>query len=189
VAFVLEVRNAVGAPSYDVSYGDGTTGTDPDARHVYRTAGGYAASITVSAGGQTARCSVPISVAAGPSPTPGPVEDNRWPDPFFRTNPAAIGATITGRAPLFVRFNLCQSQDPDGDGLFFRFDLDGDGVYEHVGTTGADCSRETTYAVGTRSATICVTDGDCPSWPLCEDLPRWRFHPYQCATYTVTATP
>ena len=88
-----------------------------------------------------------------------------------------------------MRFNLCQSQDPDGDGLFFRFDLDGNGAYEYVGTTGADCSHEATYPVGTRTATVCVTDGYCPAWPLCEDLPRNRFHPYQCMSYTVTATP
>ena len=190
VAFALQVRNAVGALSYNLSYGDGTTGTDPDGPHVYRVAGDYVASITVSAGAESARCSVPIAVAAGVGPTPGPVEENRWPHPFFRTNPAAVGGTaITGKAPLLVRFNLCQSQDPDGDGLFFRFDLDGDGIYEHVGTTGADCSKEATYAAGTKNATICVTDGYCPNWPLCEDLPRWRFHPYQCLTYTVTATP
>jgi len=189
VAFALGVRNAVGAWNVSLSYGDGSVGTDPDARHVYRVAGDYVASITVNAGSESARCSVPIAVLAAAAPTPGPVDDNSWPDPSFRTNPAATGSTITGRAPLVVRFNLCQSQDRDGDGLFFRFDLDGDGVYEHVGTTGADCSREAAYAVGTRTATLCVTDGDCPTWPLCEDLPRWRFHPYQCASYTVTATP
>jgi hypothetical protein len=66
-------------------------------------------------------------------------------------------------------------------------DLDGDGVYELVGVTGADCRHETTYAVGTRTATICMTDVDCPDWPSCERAPK--FHPYQCMSYTVTATP
>lgn len=85
-------------------------------------------------------------------------------------------------------YNLCRSQDPDGDGLFFRMDLDGDGAWEHFGTTGADCSHEATYAVGTYTATVCVTDGYCPAWPLCDDQPRWRHHPYQCRSYEVTAT-
>ena len=189
VAFGLDVKNAVGSFSVSLSYGDGASGTDPDARHVYSAAGSYVASITVTAGAETARCSLPIAVAAAPAPSPTPEAENHWPDPFFRTNPPAVNGAITGKAPLFVRFNLCQSQDQDGDGLFYRFDLDGNGVYEFVGTTGADCSKETTYAVGTRTVSVCVTDGYCTAWPLCEDLPRFRFHPYQCTSYDVTATP
>ena len=189
VAFGLDVKNAVGTLQVSLSYGDGTQGTDADARHVYSAPGDFVASITVSAGVETARCSVPIAVAPAAAPSPGPDLENRWPDPFFRTNPPASGSTITGKAPLAVRFNLCQSQDPDGDGLFYRFDLDGNGAYEYVGTTGGDCSHEATYPVGTRTATVCVTDGYCTAWPLCEDLPRNRFHPYQCMSYTVTATP
>ena len=123
------------------------------------------------------------------SAAPSPETENRWPDPSYRTTPAAVGSSITGRAPLKVLYNLCRSQDPDGDGLFFRMDLDGNGSYEHFGTTGADCSHEATYAVGTRTVALCVTDGYCPAWPLCEDLPRWRFHPYQCMSYEVSATP
>ena len=189
VAFGLDVKNAVGSFAVSLSYGDGASGTDPDARHVYSAAGSYVASITVTAGTETARCSLPIAVASAPAPAPSPEAENHWPDPFFRTNPAAVNGAITGKAPLFVRFNLCQSQDQDGDGLFYRFDLDGDGTYEFVGTTGGDCSKETTYAVGTRTVSVCVTDGYCTAWPLCPDLPRFRFHPYQCESYVVTATP
>jgi PKD domain len=189
VAFGLDVKNAVGAFSVSLSYGDGAQGTNPDARHVYAVAGDYVAAITVTAGAETARCSLPIAVAGGPLPTPSPGADNQWPDPSFRTQPAAVGSSITGKAPLSVLYNLCRSQDPENDGLFFRMDLDGDGTFEWIGTTGADCSHSATYAAGTRTATVCVTDGDCPNWPLCEDLPRWRFHPYQCMSYTVTATP
>jgi len=86
-----------------------------------------------------------------------------------------------------VQFNLCRSADPDGDRLYFRMDLDGDGAYELFGASGADCRHETTYAAGTRSVTLCVTDVDCPSSPLCEGAPR--LHPFQCMSYTVTATP
>ena len=186
VIFGLDVTNAAGTFTVRLDYGDGSQGTDPAARHVYRRAGNYAASITVTSGSQSARCSVPIRVV---EEQPVPPIDNRWPDPSFRTTPAADGSSISGRAPLAVLYNLCRSQDPDGDGLFFRMDLDGDGTWEHFGTTGADCSHEATYGMGTRAASVCVTDGDCPAWPLCDDLPRWRYHPYQCMSYEVTGTP
>jgi hypothetical protein len=189
VAFSLDVKSAVGTISVGISYGDGTQGTDPDARHVYQVSGEYVASITVTAGVATARCSIPISVAPGPAPTPTPVVENRWPVPSFRTTPPATGSSITGKAPFPVVFNLCRSVDPDGDRLYFRMDLDGDGLYEHFGVTGGDCSHEATYGGGTRTATICVTDANCGSWPLCDDLPRYRLHPYQCMSYSVTATP
>jgi len=41
--------------------------------------------------------------------------------------------------------------------------------------------------VGTRTVTVCVTDVNCPSWPICWDYPP--IHPYQCRSYTVTAVP
>jgi hypothetical protein len=189
VAFGLDVKGAPGALGVVISYGDGTQGSDPDARHVYAAPGEYVASITVSAGAETARCSIPISVAAAPAPTPTPATDNRWPEPSFRTSPPASGSTITGRAPLTVLFNMCRSTDPDGDRLNFRMDLDGDGLFELNGATGADCSHEAVYPLGTRTATICVTDLECPNWPLCDDLARLRLHPYQCMDYTVVATP
>jgi PKD repeat protein len=185
VVFGLDVTNAAGGFTVRLDYGDGTQGTDPAARHVYRSAGSYAASITVTSGSQSARCSMPIRVV---EEQPPPLIDNRWPDPSFRTTPAADGSSVSGPAPLAVLYNLCRSQDPDGDGLFFRMDLDGDGAWEHFGTTGADCSHEATYGVGMHTATVCVTDGNCPAWPLCDDLPRWRYHPYQCMTYDVRAT-
>jgi PKD repeat protein len=186
VVFGLEVSNAAGTMNVRIDYGDGSQGTDPAARHVYASPGNYAASITVSSGSQSARCSVPIAVAPG---TPSPPLENRWPDPSYRTTPAASGSSISGSAPLTVLYNLCRSQDPDGDGLFFRMDLDGDGSWEHFGTTGTDCSQQATYAAGTHSAAVCLTDGYCPAWPLCDDLPRWRYHPYQCMSYELAATP
>src|SRR5512143_1092730 len=106
VAFTLDVQNAPGALTFDISYGDGARSGDPDARHVYSAAGEYVASITLSSGTQTARCSVPISVS---TPTPAPTGDNAWPNASFRTTPVAAGATITGRAPLTVQFNMCRS--------------------------------------------------------------------------------
>ena len=63
----------------------------------------------------------------------------------------------------------------------------GDGAFEFTGSSGADCRHLATYAVGTRTVTICVTDVNCPSWPICWDDPP--LHPYQCRSYTVNAVP
>ena len=187
VAFGLDVTGALGAISVAIQYGDGTQGTDPDARHVYGGAGDYMASMTVTAGIETARCSIPISVAPAPAPTPTPRVGNQPPHPSFRTNPPASGTAITGTAPFSVNYNMCMTVDPDDDRLLFRMDLDGDGAFEFRGSSGADCRHGASYAVGTRTATLCVTDVDCPSWPLCEDYPP--LHAFQCRSYSVTAVP
>lgn len=187
VAFGLDVANALGAITVAIQYGDGTPGTDPDVRHVYGVAGDYMASFTVTAGIETARCSVPISVAPAPAPTPTPRAANQPPVPEFRTTPATSGSSLTGTAPFRVEFNLCRTVDADGDALYYTMDLDGDGGFEFHGATGVDCRHAATYAVGTRTATVCVTDKDCPSWPLCDDYAP--LHPFQCRSYTVTAVP
>jgi hypothetical protein len=186
VAFGLDVAGAVGTFSVAIQYGDGSQGTDPGVRHVYAAAGEYMASLTVSAGVETARCSLPISVAPAPAPTPTPRAGNQQPQVRFKTNPAT-GAVLTGTAPFTVYYNMCMTVDPEGDELLFKMDLDGDGNFEFHGSTGADCRNDVTYAVGTRTATQCVTDVHCPSWPLCQDYPP--IHPFQCRSYTVTALP
>ncbi len=186
VAFGLDLAGALGAVSVAIQYGDGTQGTNPDARHVYG-AGDYMASITVTAGAETARCSLPISVAPLPAPTPTPRAANQPPSAVFRTTPATSGTALTGQAPFHVDYNMCTTVDPDDDRLLFRMDLDGDGGFEHRGSSGVDCRHSATYAVGSRNATLCVADVNCPSWPLCEDYPP--LHAFQCRTYSVTAVP
>lgn len=187
VAFGLDVANALGAITVAIQYGDGAQGTDPDARHIYGAAGNYMASLTVTASSETARCSVPITVAAAPAPIPTPRVANQPPVPDFITNPPASGSTLLGTVPFRVEFNLCRTTDVDKDALYYKMDLDGNGSFEFFGATGVDCRHGATYAVGTRTATICVTDKDCPSWPLCDDYQP--LHPYQCRSYTVTAVP
>jgi PKD repeat protein len=183
VAFSLNVAGAQGSFSVAIDYGDGTQGTDPGSPHVYKLAGAFIAAFTVSTSSQTARCSTAVTVSAAPSIPP----PNQPPTPFFKTTPSAAGSTITGKAPLTVGFNLCRTGDPEGDVLQFRMDLDGNGVFEYVGSTGADCRHDATYAAGTHSARICVTDVDCTTWPACWGAPP--LHPFQCKTYTVVATP
>ncbi|MGE5127824.1 MAG: PKD domain-containing protein [Betaproteobacteria bacterium] len=186
VAFSLNVAGAQGAFTVAVNYGDGTQGSDPNSPHVYPSAGTYAASLTVSTPTQSARCSALVTVAAAtPAPTPAAV--NQPPHADFHTNPAASGTSLTGKAPFTVNFNMCQTEDPDGDRLLFKMDLDGNGSFEHIGSTGADCRLPQTYAAGTYAPTICVTDVNCPSWPLCSTYPP--NHPYQCRTYSVVVSP
>ena len=48
VAFALTVSGAEGQMSVAISYGDGSSGTDPDAHHTYEEAGVYTASFTVT---------------------------------------------------------------------------------------------------------------------------------------------
>ncbi len=191
VAFGLDVANAVGSVAVAISYGDGQTGSDPAARHVYGSVGDYMASLAVTAGVESARCSVPITVqgTALPSPSPSPSvpnpPGNQQPIASFKTTPE--GSALTGKAPFTVLFNMCRSVDPDGDHMLFHMDLDGNGSFEFMGSSGADCRRDIAYAAGTRTATICVADVDCPSWPLCNAYQP--LHPYQCASYTITAVP
>ena len=191
VAFGLDVANALGNVSVVISYGDGQSGFDANARHVYTSGGDYMASLTVTAGLESARCSVPIAVAAAaaPSPSPSPTvpnpPGNQAPLAVFKTTPE--GTTLTGTAPFKVEFNMCRTVDPDGDRLLDKMDLDGNGSFEFMGSSGADCRHEKIYPVGTLTATMCITDVDCPSWPLCNDYPP--LHPYQCRSYTVNAIP
>jgi hypothetical protein len=105
----------------------------------------------------------------------------------FGTTPAATGGSITGTAPLRVDFNVCRTVDPDHDALYYKMDLDGDGSFEFHGASGADCRHGTSYPVGSRTASVCVTDLECPSWPLCDDYEP--LHPFQCRSYSITATP
>lgn len=177
VSFLLGVTGAQGAFAVTIAYGDGDSGTNPDAPHTYASAGTYVASFTVATPTQSARCPVTVTVEA---PLP-PV--NRPPDVVFETAPRAGGPNgdrITGPAPLTVRFDLCASSDPEGDVLYFMMDRDGNGAYDSGGTTGAYCRRSWTYAAGSWRPKVCVRELDASGQPLHED---------QCRTYTVVAAP
>jgi hypothetical protein len=180
VAFALNVSGAEGPVTVQVSYGDGTSGTDPDATHTYGEAGLYTASFTVTTTSQTARCATPVDVGpggrvAGTLPSDG----NLPPLVTFRTTPRAVGGGITGTAPLDVRFNMCPTADPEGDKLYFTMDLDGDGKLDVRGSTGASCRETWRYAAGTWFAEICATD---------LDPDNERLHPFQCEGYTIVAS-
>ena len=173
VSFTLNVSGAQGPFTVAVSYGDGTSGADPDQPHVFAAAGTYTASFTVTAAGQSARCAATVIVGAPPPPPP-----NLPPVAVFKTDPDPAGGVISGPAPFSVRFNLCASHDPELDPRWFTMDFDGDGQNEINGQTGAHCRRTHVYSAGTWRPRVCVTDVDSARVPL---------HPYQCKRYTVVA--
>jgi hypothetical protein len=101
---------------------------------------------------------------------------NRAPVMNVKTTPTADETTtpyptISGSAPLTVKFNLCQSTDPDqnlekpelGDHLNWQFNF-GDGAppFNADGTFNPDyekfCRVEHTYDTGRYTATVSVTD-------------------------------
>ena len=96
---------------------------------------------------------------------------NLPPNAVLRTTPPADPSTspfptISGEAPLAVRFNLCRSEDPDeGDRLNYQFHF-GDSerpAFNPDGTFAADfahfCRTEHVYETpGTYVATVSVTD-------------------------------
>jgi len=130
--------------SLTINYGDGTTSGNPNELHVYKTAGTFNIAVSATSGSQSASCAQTVTATAPPPKPP-----NRPPVGKFRVNPdPAVGA-----APFFVSFNACGSTDPDGDRLKFFFDF-GDGVK----TSSRLCRDDHTYARGSYTAQVCLTD-------------------------------
>jgi len=181
VSFNVNVAGAQGSFSVAINYGDGTSGTDLAAAHTYTDPGTYTATFTVRSATQSALCTSAVSVGApAPTPTPPPAQ-NQPPAPVFKTTPAAgAGDLITGTAPFSVRYNLCDSSDPEQDVLYFSMDFEGDGVFDTGGTTGAHCRRTFSYPAGSFQPRVCVTDLGPDHVPS---------HPYQCKRYTVRSVP
>jgi hypothetical protein len=177
VSFLLGVSGAEGSYGVAVSYGDGTSGTNPDAPHTYATAGSFTAAFTVTTATQSARCSAAVTVQPGTSPSPG---TNQPPEAVFKSVPNAAHGTISGTAPFSVRFNMCLSSDPDGDKIYFTMDFEGDGDIDQGGTTGGNCRRDYVYSAGTWTAHNCLRDIDANGKALHDD---------QCKAYTVVVAP
>jgi hypothetical protein len=177
VSFLLSVSGAEGPFGVAVSYGDGATGTDAGVPHTYVVAGDFVASFVVTTGTQSARCSTAVTVQPGTAPSPG---TNRAPQAVFKSVPDAVRGTISGTAPLSVRFNMCVSADPDGDDIYFTMDFDGDHDVDQGGTTGGNCRRDHLYAAGTWTAFNCLRDVDANGKAL---------HEEQCQTYSVVVSP
>ena len=179
VTFQLTVSGAEGPFQVVVSYGDGQSGTNPDLPHPYATSGVFTAAFTVTTATQSARCSTTVAVLPSAVPSP-PSGSNRPPTPVYKSTPAASGSTVSGTAPLAVRWNMCATTDPDQDLLYFLMDFDGDGRFDSGGTTGAHCRKDYVYAAGTYHPRLCVHDMTASGEALHDD---------QCRTFTVLATP
>lgn len=179
VTFQLAVSGAEGPFQVAVAYGDGLSGTNPDLPHTYTTPGVFSAAFTVTTTTQSARCTASVTVLPGTTPTP-PAGSNRPPNPVYKSTPDAVGSTVSGTAPLAVRWNLCATTDPDQDLLYFLMDFDGDGRFDSGGTTGANCRKDHVYAVGTYTPRLCVHDMTASGEALHDD---------QCRSFTVKATP
>jgi len=175
VTFLLNIAGAEGAATVAISYGDGQTGSNPDAPHTYTTGGSYTASFDVRTATQSARCSAGVTVSGSATPSGG---GNQPPVAVFKTSPGDVGNTITGPAPLAVSFNMCASSDPEDDELYFLMDFDGDEKFDFGGITGFHCRADRVYALGTWEAVNCLYD---------RDKNKKALHPDICRTYTIVA--
>jgi PKD repeat protein len=172
VSFLLNVTGAEGPITVSISYGDGASGTNPDAPHIYTAAGGYNASFDIRTQTQSARCTTAVSVSARQPPASG----NRPPDAVFKVTPAPVGGTISGPSPLTVSFNMCASSDPEADELYFLFDFEGDEKFDFGGVTGGHCRVDHVYTTGTYEPVNCLYDRDKNRNALHDDI---------CKTYVV----
>ncbi len=150
----MQVRPFV-PTSLFINYGDGTSGNNPNAAHVYATAGSYNLAVTATSDSQSLSCQSAVTVS---EPLPAP--PNRAPIASFRTDPSPP----VGPAPLDLGINLCQTVDPDGDRMVFHFDF-GDGVRSTPGV----CRARHVYARGAYAAKACVTDG-LPDHETCREF-------------------
>lgn len=156
LAVAFQVTPSAPLDLLELQYGDGTSGNNPGAGHVYQNPGSYAMSATGKRQSQSATCGVTINAAAPPAAGP-----NNPPTAVFLVNPLPAD----GPAPLRVVLNMCESTDPDGDALFFTYDW-GDGSF-HDGTR---CVHDHNYnKQGRHQLTGCVSDrppdrGTCQTW-------------------------
>jgi hypothetical protein len=151
----LAVKVTPTPQSLTIQYGDGTASNNPNALHVYTVAGSYNIVVNATSGSQGASCSQTVTATAPP-----PAPPNRPPAASFRTNPTPP----TGPSPLLVSFNGCKTVDPDGDQMTFTYDFgDGDKKSTHF------CREDHTYAAGTHTAKMCVTDGQ-PGHETCRSF-------------------
>lgn len=100
---------------------------------------------------------------------------NDPPDVVFRTRPVAdVLDRIFGDVPLEVFFNMCPTRDALEDDMKYKYDYEGDGVFERTG----HCRGSFIYKdVGCRTATVCADDkpGDewiCRSYQVCTGRPE-----------------
>jgi hypothetical protein len=118
-------------------------------------------------------CSGPAPVAVSPSGPSAPAEvagatvrAQAEPRVVFKVFPSPnANGIIAGGSPFDVTFNVCRSEDPDGDRLFYTIDADGDGRIDESGIHGGNCRATFTYTAALDefrkvTAEVCVVDLD-----------------------------
>lgn len=107
--------------------------------------------------------------------------DLQPPVAVFKVQPAPENGVIIGTSPFDVTFNVCRSENLDGNRLLFTMDADGDGILDELGTHGGNCRRTFTYTAGEGEfrgslAEICVVDLDAAGA---------RLHTPECRRYDI----
>jgi PKD repeat protein len=126
--------------TYKWDFGDGSpVSNDPNPSHTYATPGIRTATLTVT-DNEGATDVKTVSVTAGP----------------FNVGPTAAGTAVPtdGRAPLPVAFDSAGSSDSDGTIVSYKWDFGDGSPLENTPTASH------TYAPGTWTATLTVTDND-----------------------------
>jgi PKD repeat protein len=160
VQYTASATGGGGDYAYSWSFGDGAAASEASITRTFTQAGTFSATVEVRSGGQRGSCNVSVTAQPVPAPTLAP---NSAPTAVFKINPSPP----TGPAVLEVDFNACQSTDPDGDRLLFKFDT-GEGSSEQ-----GHCRKTHRYRTpGTYNARVCVTD----DFPGRQDI---------CQSYTI----
>lgn len=136
--------------------------SDPSTVHVFYEPGIYQAYVIVSDDASPSNEALTLASTTDASPSGlvvgGPVTITVTTEP-----PVIESFTATptiGSIPLRVTFE-CQSYDPDGDGLRYLWDFDGNGIVDKISDNG---TIQKTYEVpGNYSAYVVVADDASPS--------------------------
>jgi PKD repeat protein len=134
---------------YEWDFGDGTTKVKSrTAQHIFTKEGTYKIILTITdKDGLTGTKEMEVNVELAPAA----------PNAVMKTDPAKVSdsdTSISGSVPFEVNFNATSSSDPDDDIVDYKWDFDGDGVFDSAGET-------TSYvynAVGSYNASLTVID-------------------------------
>lgn len=130
---------------YSWSFGDGEKADTRTATHIYKDAGEYDVTVTVTdTNKKTGTATKRFTVKAKPD---APIVS-------VKTTPEAKDGIITGTAPLDVIFDGSASQDPNNNIVQYSWDFNGDGKAD-------DANKKTSHKfteAGVYNVTLTVTD-------------------------------
>ncbi|MBA4337169.1 hypothetical protein C0416_05375 [bacterium] len=134
---------------YEWDFGDGTTKVrSRTAQHIFTKEGTYRLILTITdKDGLVGTKELEVNVELAPAS----------PNAVMKTDPAKASdsdTSISGTVPFEVNFNASSSSDPDDDIVDYKWDFNGDGVFDSAGET-------TSYiynTVGSYNASLTVID-------------------------------